>query len=194
MALDPVERRLFVVERDKHRVVQVDLDEGSVAPVAGFGEYGFSGDGMDARLARLNRPDGVALDVNHQLLYIADMENHRVRRVHLPTGQITTVAGTGRFWPGSRVRSHLPIWPDGIQQNGRPATKAKLAFPRGLALNGDGTQLFIAAAGSSTVRVLYPAAGWMRMLAGNGKVADTGDDHLPRDLSLAIPARLAYDV
>jgi hypothetical protein len=194
MALDPVERRLFVVERSKHRVVQVSLTDGSITPVAGFGQYGFSGDGMDARLARLNRPDGLAFDRDHQLLYIADTENHRIRRVHLPTGQITTVAGTGRVWPGSRVRSYLsPVWADGIYGGGRPATKAKLAFPRGLALNSDGTQLFIAAAGSSTIRILYPATGWMCVLAGNGKMADAGDGQARTHVSLAIPCRLASD-
>jgi DNA-binding beta-propeller fold protein YncE len=189
MALDPVERRLFVVERAKHRVVQVGLADGSVAPVAGIGERGFSGDGMDARLARLDRPDGVAFDVDRQLLYIADTDNHRVRRVHLPTGQITTVAGSGHRWPGSRHRSYLPISADRL-----PATRAKLTFPRGLALNHDGTQLFIAAAGSSTVRVLRPANDSMFVLAGNGKVADTGDGHRRRRVSLAVPVRLAFHV
>jgi hypothetical protein len=194
MALDPVERRLFVVERSRHRVVQVRLTDGSATPVAGFGAYGFSGDGMDARLARLNRPDGIAFDVDHQLLYIADTDNHRIRRVHMPTGQITTVAGTGRLWPGSRVRSYLsPVWADGIYGGGRPATKAKLAFPRGLALNSDGTRLFVAAAGSSTIRVLYPATGWMSVLAGNGKMADNGDGQTRRHISLAIPCRLVSD-
>jgi DNA-binding beta-propeller fold protein YncE len=187
LALDPVERRLFVVERGKHRVVQVDLADGRITPVAGVGERGFSGDGTDARLARLNRPDGIALDVDRQLLYIADTDNHRVRRMHLPTGQITTIAGTGRFWPGGRVRSYLPTRPDG------PAIKAKLAFPRGLALSRDGTQVFIAAPGSSSIRVLHPAKDFMRVLAGNGKLADTGDGRWPKRISLAVPVRLAFD-
>ncbi|MGH2852708.1 MAG: hypothetical protein ACRDLF_00745 [Solirubrobacteraceae bacterium] len=187
LALDPVERRLFVVERGKHRVVQVGLADGRITPVAGVGERGFSGDGMDARLARFDRPDGLVFDQDRQLLYIADTDNHCVRRVHLPTGQITTVAGTGRFWPGGRARSYLPIWPDG------PATKAKLAFPRGLALSRDGTQVFIAAPGSSSVRVLQPAKDFMRVLAGNGKLADTGDGHWPKRTSLAVPVRLAFD-
>jgi hypothetical protein len=189
MALDPIERRLFIVERGRHRVVQVSLTDGSVAPVAGIGERGFSGDGADARLARFNRPDGVAFDHDRQLLYIADTDNHRVRRVHLPTGQITTVAGTGRLWPGSRDRSYLPIW----QQSGRPATRVKLAFPRGLALSQDGTRLFISAPGSSSVRVLHPAESFMRVLAGDGKVADIGDGGTPRRISLAVPVRLAFD-
>ncbi len=188
MALDPVERRLFVVERGKHRVVQVGLVDGIVTPVAGIGERGFSGDGMDARLAKFNRPDGVAFDLDRQLLYIADTDNHRVRRVHLPTGQITTVAGTGRLWPGSRVRSYVPIWASGH------ATRAKLAFPRGLALNGDGTQVFIATPGSSTVRVLLPAKGSMDVLAGTGRLADAGDGRRRRRISLAVPIRLAFDV
>jgi DNA-binding beta-propeller fold protein YncE len=193
MALDPVERRLFVIERSSHRVVQVGLSDGSIAVVAGIGERGFSGDGADARLARFNRPDGLAFDHDRQLLYIADTDNHCVRRVHLPTSQITTVAGTRRLWPGSRDRSYLPIWPNGLQQGGRPATRAKLAFPRGLALSDDGTSLFISAPGSSSIRVLQPAKGFMRVLAGDGKVADTGDGRRPRGISFAVPVRLAFD-
>jgi glucose/arabinose dehydrogenase len=47
--------------------------------VAG-GRKGARGDGKDARKAGLNRPHGVAIDENG-VLYIADSENYRVRRV-----------------------------------------------------------------------------------------------------------------
>lgn len=59
---------------------------------AGTGEPGFAGDGGAASRASLNEPKGLALDrVGH--LFIADSENHVVRRVDRETGVITTVVG-----------------------------------------------------------------------------------------------------
>jgi hypothetical protein len=60
--------------------------------LAGNGEAGFSGDGGPARSALLNEPKGVCFDRQGNL-FIADSENHVVRRVDRGTGIITTVAG-----------------------------------------------------------------------------------------------------
>src|SRR5262245_18880157 len=60
--------------------------------VAGTGVAGYAGDAGPATSARLNNPDDVALAGN--VLYIADRNNHRVRRVD-GSGVINTVAGSG---------------------------------------------------------------------------------------------------
>ena len=60
---------------------------------AGIGAPGFGGDLGPAPFAGLNLPGGVA--VGDGALYIADTDNHRVRRVNLSTCAIDTVAGTG---------------------------------------------------------------------------------------------------
>ena len=62
--------------------------------IAGNGETGFGGDGGPAADARLNSPSGLALD-GRGALYIADSGNHRIRKVDLETGIISTIAGTG---------------------------------------------------------------------------------------------------
>lgn len=63
-----------------------------VSTWAGTGEPGFAGDGGLASSARLNEPKGLALDrLGH--LFIADSENHVIRRVDRVTGLITTVVG-----------------------------------------------------------------------------------------------------
>lgn len=64
----------------------------TIETVAGNGEPGYAGDGGTARSASLNEPKGVCLD-RFGNLYIADSENHLVRRVDRITGTITTVAG-----------------------------------------------------------------------------------------------------
>ena len=63
-----------------------------IATTAGIGEPGFSGDGGPASRAQLNEPKGVAVD-GHGHLYIADSENHVIRRIDRTTGLISTVVG-----------------------------------------------------------------------------------------------------
>ena len=64
----------------------------TLATRAGIGEPGFSGDGGPALQACLNEPKGLAIDGQGNL-FVADSENHVVRRVDRVTGLITTVAG-----------------------------------------------------------------------------------------------------
>jgi sugar lactone lactonase YvrE len=63
-----------------------------IETVAGNGEPGYTGDGGPASAASLNEPKGLCVDQAGNL-YIADSENHVVRRVDRTTGVITTVAG-----------------------------------------------------------------------------------------------------
>ena len=68
--------------------------QGVISTVAGTGTSGFSGDGSDALSAALSAPQGVALDAAGNI-YIADMNNHRVRKVDAVTGIMSTYAGGG---------------------------------------------------------------------------------------------------
>jgi sugar lactone lactonase YvrE len=71
----------------------ITIAPGTITTVAGTGEPGWSGDGGPALQARLNEPKSVT--VAGHALYIADAENHRIRKVDLLTGVIATVAGEG---------------------------------------------------------------------------------------------------
>ena len=68
------------------------LSTWTIRTLAGRGTSGFSGDGGPSALACLNEPKGVALDC-HGRVYIADSENHVVRKIDRVTGVISTVAG-----------------------------------------------------------------------------------------------------
>ncbi|MEU4345689.1 hypothetical protein AB0H00_31315, partial [Nocardia sp. NPDC023852] len=83
---------LYIADLENHRVRRVDPD-GVITTVAGTGTNSYNGDNQPAINAELNGPFDVAVDRAGNL-YIADLENHRVRRVD-PDGVITTVAGTG---------------------------------------------------------------------------------------------------
>lgn len=80
--------------------------KGMLSTVAGSGEPGYRGDGAMAITACLNEPKNLCFDAEGNL-YIADSENHAIRRVMRSTGLIETVAG---FIPHQSVHaeSHPP--------------------------------------------------------------------------------------
>ena len=123
VALD-TQGNLFVVDQFHFRIRKVDAVTGIIITVAGSGEIGFSGDGGPATAAVIS-PEDVAVDGTGNL-FIAS--GHRIRRVDVTTGIITTFAGTGE---------------SGFSGDGGPATEAVLNFPNGLAIDQFGN-LFIA--------------------------------------------------
>lgn len=133
--------------------------QGDIATVAGTGTEGFSGDGGPAIAAMLDNPMGVAVD-GAGSLYVADWENHRIRKVD-SAGTITTFAGSGAG-PGGEVG------------DGGPATSATLAAPWGIA-TGSGS-LYIADWMAARVRKV-DAGGTITTFAGTGPRSseDPGD-------------------
>jgi trimeric autotransporter adhesin len=71
----------------------IDTHAQVIRTVAGS-TNGFGGDGGPAVLAKLDYPTSIAIDSDGNL-YIAELVNHRIRRVDAHTGIIETVAGNG---------------------------------------------------------------------------------------------------
>ena len=82
---------LYIADFSNGRVRKVRA--GTISTVAGNGLFKYGGDGAAATSAFLDQPLGVAADSDGDF-YIADTENHRIRKV-TSDGTITTVAGTG---------------------------------------------------------------------------------------------------
>ena len=82
---------LYIADSFNHRIRKVDTS-GVITTVAGTGAQGNSGDGGAATAAQLNSPSNVTVDSAGNL-YIADTNNHRIRKVDT-SGVITTVSGT----------------------------------------------------------------------------------------------------
>lgn len=116
---------LLVTEQGSHRVRRI-TPGGAISTIAGTGAPGFSGDGGRATAAQLSQPNATAVDAAGNI-YIADMGNHRVRRV-APDGTITTVAGNGQIGRGA----------DGI-----PATQSPLNYPSSVAVDNNGDVLIV---------------------------------------------------
>jgi DNA-binding CsgD family transcriptional regulator/sugar lactone lactonase YvrE len=162
---------VYIAEGNRVREVTAD---GRITTVAGTGVAGDYGDGLQARQAQINEPQGLAVDGAGNL-YIADTLNHRIRRVG-SDGTITTVAGTGVA---------------GYSGDGKPAVQATLNLPTGLAV-GPGDTLFIADTGNNVVRQLGQD-GVIRTMAGTGAAGYRGDGYLAVDALLDKPAGLAID-
>jgi sugar lactone lactonase YvrE len=86
----------YVSDQNNSRVRRVDA-EGAIHAFAGTGVAGFSGDGQLANTdGNVDGPTGrCCLDPTEQFVYVADTSNHRVRRIEVATGVITTIAGNG---------------------------------------------------------------------------------------------------
>ncbi|HEV2125708.1 MAG TPA: thioredoxin-like domain-containing protein, partial [Chloroflexota bacterium] len=87
---------VYIADSNHHRLVVMGLSmmDGAVHHVVGSGEPGFK-DGPPEE-AQFNWPQGMAIDPRTGVIYIADTENHAIRRMSPDGGTITTIAGTGR--------------------------------------------------------------------------------------------------
>ncbi len=149
---------LYIADSGNHRVRKVDTS-GIISTIAGTGEAAYSGDGGPATSARLNFPTDLLLDGRGGLL-IADRRNHRVRRLDLSTGIITTFAFDGR---------------DRYGGDGGPATAASAGQLRGLAMDAQGN---VYVSGQNSVRRIDAATGVVTTVAGGASAGFTGDGGL----------------
>ena len=108
IAADESGNRLFISDSNHNRIVVARFN-GELLEVIGSGEVG-KADG-DYKTARFNRPQGMALA--DETLYVADTENHLLRKIDLKRKQVTTIAGTGvqaeNGWPGWTPVAGLPF-------------------------------------------------------------------------------------
>ena len=148
---------VYIADSPNQRIRKVS-PAGIITTVAGTGTSGYNGDNIQATTARLNYPKGVEVGPDGAL-YIGDANNHRVRRVDLSTGVITTVAGSGV---------------SGSSGDGGAATAARLNTPRNVAFGPDG-DLFIADDQNFKVRRVDAVTKTITTVAGTGVAGYGGD-------------------
>jgi len=147
---DIAHSRLFIADSNHNRVVITDL-EGHVIGVIGNGQVGL--DDGDYEAATFFRPQGLTLAGEHTL-YVADTENHAIRRVDLATREVETVAGTGR-----QSRDY--------RNAGGPALGTALNSPWDVLFH-EGV-LYIAMAGQHQLWTYHPDMATVRLHAGSGR-------------------------
>jgi DNA-binding beta-propeller fold protein YncE len=159
---------LFVADTDHHQVVVCGPD-GTERRRVGSGAPGLLDGPSDQ--ARLSRPHGLA--VAGGVLVIADTGNHAVRRLELATGEVTTLAGTGR-----RGR--------GAGSSGK-ARSTDLRSPWDVALHPSGAVLVAMAGSHQLWAVDDDLAG---VYAGSGREARVDGDYATA--AFAQPSGLAW--
>jgi type VI secretion system Hcp family effector len=174
VALDTLDN-LYIADTFNHRIRRVDTS-GVITTFAGTGKGGFSGDRGAATSANLFFPHGVALDTSGNL-YIADSQNHRIRRVDKKSREITTVAGTG-------TADYLGD--DGLAKN------ANLNRPSGVALDTL-DNLYIADLYNHCIRKVDKTTDVITTVAGTGTADYSGDGGPAKDAQLNYPRGVVLD-
>lgn len=168
---------VYVAIRRDNVVVKID-SRGNITTAAGTGSGGYSGDGGPATSARLDWPDGLALDPAGNL-YIADSLNGRIRRVD--TRGVITTAAEGVPQPvavavdsaGNLYVASHDSFPSRI--GGSNLYRVLKVGPAGATstLAGSGSFRFSGDGGPATSAALYGPAGVAVDAAGNLYIADT---------------------
>ncbi|MEX0704000.1 MAG: thioredoxin-like domain-containing protein [Planctomycetales bacterium] len=160
--------RLFVSDSNHNRIVVTGLD-GKLRDVIGTGEIGRKDGPFDA--AQFDHPQGMALA--GKFLYVADTENHLLRKVDLERKTVSTLAGTGE-----QARHRRP---------GGKLLDTPLNSPWDL-LHRDGT-LYIAMAGPHQIWRHQLGTDEIGVFAGSG--AEDIQDGPLAESALAQPSGLA---
>jgi DNA-binding beta-propeller fold protein YncE len=169
---DKTNNRLFISDSNHNRIVVTSLT-GEVLDVIGNGTVGrFDG---DFKTASFNHPQGLALNENGTVLYVADTENQLLRRVDLKLKLVQTIAGTGKQ---AKRFNEAGIGPS-----------VALNSPWDLKLIKN--QLFIAMAGPHQIWMMDMRTSQLSPYAGTGREA--GIDGPRSQASFAQPSGLAFD-
>lgn len=167
---DPTRDRLFIADSNHNRIV-IATQSGQILDLAGSGEIG-AADGA-FHLATFHHPQGMALDGD--VLYVADTENHLLRRVDLLARTVTTIAGTGVQALGQYRRG--------------PAREVALSSPWDLVLEKG--ILYIAMAGPHQIWAMNLQHGEIGPYAGSSR-EDRIDGPL-MEAALAQPSGITSD-
>jgi hypothetical protein len=147
---------LYFCDLENSRIRRIDLVTKRVTTIAGNGQKAYKGDGGPAVEASLNMPHELLFDSKGDL-YIAERDNHVIRKVDMKTGIISTAAGTGMR---------------GFAGDGGPGVQAQLNQPHSIVLDRDGSML-ICDIGNHRIRRLHLDTGMIETYAGTGETKAT---------------------
>eukprot|EP01038_Epipyxis_sp_PR26KG_P011337 gene11338-15203_t len=149
--VDAASTYLYFADYYYHRITRITISTSTVTvSVAGSGTSGYSGNGGAATSANLNAPYGVWLDTSNNNIYIADTNNHIIRKVS-SASIITLIAGQAST--------------SGYSGDGAAASSAKLNSPKGLFGDTSGN-LFIADTNNNVIRKIATGTSIISTIAG----------------------------
>lgn len=142
---------LYVTDTGNQRVRRVDVkgdEKGRVITIAGNGEEGFdNGTGTDATF---HTPMGITMSTDGNTLYVADRDNHAIRKIDIASRAVTTLIGTGN---------------SGYQD--AEFEKAVLSYPESVTFGEDG-KLYFSEVGSFRIRLVDFDLEVTKLVSGSG--------------------------
>jgi sugar lactone lactonase YvrE len=175
LALAP-DGKLYVADTGNHRVRCLDLKSGIITTVAGTGVSGETGDSGPGTAAQLGGIYAVALDRDARNLYLCDLDDRRIRVLHLTTGILETVAGNGER---------------GAPADGADARRSPLVDPRAVAVDSGGN-IYVLERSGNALRVV-DRQGKIHTVAGTGQRGFSGDGGEARLATMDGPKHLCVD-
>jgi sugar lactone lactonase YvrE/lysophospholipase L1-like esterase len=97
IAIDPVSRKLFVVDRTNHRILRFGVADGLISGAAAeavFGQTDFAGKSSGADATKFNNPIGICFDPQGRL-WVGDFSNNRVLRFDDAANKASGAAADG---------------------------------------------------------------------------------------------------
>jgi DNA-binding beta-propeller fold protein YncE len=170
------DRALYFCDLDNQRIRRLELKTRRTTTVAGNGQRAYGGDGGSATAAALNMPHEIQFDSAGNI-YIAERDNHVVRKVEAKTGIISTFAGTG-----------MP----GFSGDGGAATQAQLRQPHSIAVDPSG-KLLICDIGNHRIRQVDFSTGMIDTYGGTSERQPTPDGAPVKTAPLNGPRTMSFD-
>ena len=167
---------IYIADQNNNAIRKISIATGIITTVAGNGSQGYSGDGGPATSAQLKTPLGVTVD-KFSNIYIADANNHCIRKVDGGTGIITTIAGNGTL---------------GFSGDGGLASLALVNHPSKVILDSIGNLYFTDEA-NNRVRKIMAGTNIIQTIAGTGTFGYSGDGGLATSAQFSFPIGLAFD-
>jgi len=171
------DKALYFCDLDNQRIRRLDLTTRRISTIAGNGDKAYAGDGAQASRAALNMPHEIQFDsAGH--LYIAERDNHVIRKVDAKSGMISTFAGTGT---------------PGFSGDSGPANRAELRSPHSIAIDTRRRRLLVCDIGNHRIRAVDFASGTIDTIAGTGTQQPTHDGARLESTPLNGPRTITID-
>jgi DNA-binding beta-propeller fold protein YncE len=167
---------LYFCDLDNQRIRRLDLKTRETTVIAGNGKRAYGGDGGPATEGSLNMPHEIAFDRGGNI-YIAERDNHVVRKIDGKTRVVSTFAGTGVA---------------GFGGDGGPAAKAQLRQPHSIAVD-PANRLLICDIGNHRIRSVDFATGVIDTFGGTGERQPTPDGAPLKGTPLNGPRTMVLD-
>ena len=167
---------LYIVDMVGQAIRRVAAGTGVIETIAGIGETGFDGDGGPAKQAVFRQPHSIEVAPDGAI-FVADIGNHRLRRIDPATGVIETFAGTGEAAP---------------TVDGATVLATPLNGPRTLAFDAEG-DLFLTLREGNAVYRIDMRDRTIHHIAGTGRPGYSGDGGDAKAADLAGPKGISVD-